>query len=165
MYLCKPRATWRVLGLFLLLEWWCDSLSLKSVAGTLFVVLFVVCCCVGHREDQFSEEDEQCVVVASAVGHERHFLCWTLLYPELRDALHNFQWETIRVNHLLPPSFPVTDHEGARHSATMSVEAKCLADPSHPATLDFSHVATERLVQFCFCKKLSENEKCGNWPE
>ena len=48
-FLCKPHATQNAVGLFFLLEWWCDSLSLK-----LFVV-FVDCCCHGHREDQFSD--------------------------------------------------------------------------------------------------------------
>ena len=41
VFLCRPRATWKEAGAFLLLAWWCEALSLKSVEGAQFVVLFV----------------------------------------------------------------------------------------------------------------------------
>ena len=41
--LCKPRATWREVDLYLRWKWRCDSLPLKSVGGALCVALLVCC--------------------------------------------------------------------------------------------------------------------------
>ena len=71
----QARATWNEVGLYLRWKWWCGSLTLKSVAGTLFNVLFVglfACCllfCGGfglHEDRHLTSLERMCSVSPSS---------------------------------------------------------------------------------------------------